>query len=429
MSLNFSEAKAIDRNYIWHPYASVTAPPPVQFAVSALGNKITLDDGNILIDAVSSWWCMAHGHRHPALMEALRKQAEKIDNVMFAGFTHAPAAELTKRLLEIVPDKIERFFYADSGSVAVECATKMAIQYHSALGHPERCKLIALRGGYVGDTIGTMGLSDPDGMHLLFQGVMPKHFFAPRPNSRFDGTWDETDFEGLEACYEKHKKEVAAIIVEPIFQGGNGMWFYHPEYLRKLRSFCTKNHILMICDEIASGFGHTGKIFACEHADISPDIMTMGKVLTGGVLPMSIAASTAEVADVICSGKAGAFMHGPTYMANPLACAVACASVKLIQDPQCLVNIHRIESELKVHLEKYRHHENVKDVRCLGTIGVLELKKEPSREVIQKIVLETGVWLRPFSGHLYTMPPYITTSSEIKQITEAMGSIADAGLR
>jgi adenosylmethionine-8-amino-7-oxononanoate aminotransferase len=414
----------LDHQQLWHPYASIVSPPPVNLAVSAQGTKIRLSDGTELIDAVSSWWCAAHGHNHPAIVAAIQEQAQRLCHVMFAGFTHEPAIELAAALLKQLPEGLDKIFFADSGSIAVECAAKMAVQYQVARGQPRRCHLAALKGGYHGDTLGAMALSDPNGMHTLFKGILPQHFFAEQPKIRFGERWDDSDFDSMRLLLEQQGEQIAAVIVEPIFQGGNAMRFYHPEYLRKLRNACDEQGILLIFDEIATGFGRTGKRFALEHAGVLPDIMTVGKILTGGSISLAAAIATKPVAETVCSGEAGAFMHGPTYMANPIACAAGCASMRLMESYDWQGSVLRIERELKDQLEPYRSFPNVKDVRVLGAIGVLELHKMPSLERVQSVVRSTGVWLRPFDHYVYTMPPFITSSEEVLRITRAMGLLA-----
>ena len=414
-----------DRENLWHPYASITQPPPVNMAVSAQGTKIRFADGLEVIDAVSSWWCVAHGHNHPAIVQAIQEQAEKMTHVMFAGMTHEPAINLCQELKTFLPASLNKIFLADSGSIAVECAAKMAVQYQLARGNTSRTRLAALTGGYHGDTLGTMALSDPNGMHTLFRGMLPQHFFLEKPAIPFDGAWNATQVERMIAQLRQHQHEIAAVIVEPVFQGGNAMWFYHPNYLRALREACDELGLLLIFDEIATGFGRTGTCFAFEHAQVLPDIITVGKILTGGAITLAAAIASDEVATTICSTAPGAFMHGPTYMGNPLACAAACASLNLLRTTDWQSNVLRIEAELRDQLSAYRHHPNIKDVRVLGAIGVLELKVMPPPEQVQRIVRETGVWLRPFDGYLYTMPPFITSSEEIRQITTAMGRLLD----
>jgi adenosylmethionine-8-amino-7-oxononanoate aminotransferase len=423
--MTVEEKLRIDRHHVWHPYSSIAVPPPVNLAVAAHGTKIRLEDGTELIDALSSWWCVAHGHNHPAIVAAIRDQTERLAHVMFAGFTHEPAIELADALMKQLPKGLDKIFFADSGSIAVECAAKMAVQYQCARGYEKRCRLAALKGGYHGDTLGAMALSDPNGMHTLFKGMLPTHFFAEQPKIRFAEEWDDADFESMRLLLGEQGHEIAAVIVEPIFQGGNAMRFYHPEYLRKLRKACDEQEILLIFDEIATGFGRTGKRFAMEHAGVTPDILTVGKILTGGSVSLAAAITTQHVAETLCGGSAGAFMHGPTYMANPIACAAGCAAMRVLESYDWQRAVLRIEHELKNQLEAYRRYTNVKDIRVLGAIGVLELHEMPTPERVQSIVRETGVWLRPFDRYLYTMPPFVTPPEEILRITQAMGRLSE----
>lgn len=416
---------SFDAEHLWHPYAALKNTPARFLATSAKGTRIRTADGLELIDAVSSWWCVAHGHNAPEIVEAIRRQSEKMCHVMFGGFTHEPAIELGQRLKGFLPKGLDRIFFADSGSIAVECAAKMAVQYQYAQGHAERSKLVALKGGYHGDTAGAMALSDPDGMHVLFRGIMPRHYFADRPNSRMDGAWDEADFESMERVVSEHEREIAAVICEPVFQGGNGMWLYHPNYLKRLRKLCDERGILLILDEIASGFYRTGPRFAMEHAGILPDILCVGKALTGGCITMAACVASERVAETITSSKISAFMHGPTYMANPLACAAGIASLSLFESRDYLSAVARIEKRLKESLLPLRNLENAADVRVLGAIGVLELKAKPSAEDILRVIRETGVWLRPFCNYVYTMPPFITTDAELDRIVEAIRRIGE----
>ena len=412
---------ATDRANIWHPYASAVTPPPVLGASASDGAYLTLDDGTHLIDGISSWWCAAHGHSRPEVVEAIRRQAQSLPHVMFAGFTHRPAMELAERLNTLMPCGLNRYFYADSGSIAVECALKMAIQYQAATGHPGRCRIAALKGGYHGDTVGAMAVSDPGGMHRVFHGILPRQFFAGRPACRFGGEWDDKDFASMEALLNEHGDELAAVIVEPIFQGANAMWFYHPEYLRKLRAACMARGVLLIFDEIATGFGRTGRLFASEYAGVTPDIMTIGKALTAGTISLAVAAATDQVAAPIET-----FLHGPTFMANPLACAAACASLGVLNSYDWKSEVARIETQLKNTLAPCCACPNVRDVRVLGAVGVLEVDRIPSPETTQKIVLETGVWLRPYDHFIYTMPPFVTDDASLKRIANAMRILADA---
>ena len=430
--MNLNEQLQFDSEHLWHPYAALKNTPARFLAKSAQGTTIETADGLKIIDAVSSWWCMAHGHNAPEIVAAIRQQSEKMCHVMFGGFTHEPAIELGERLVDFLPKGLNKIFFADSGSIAVECAAKMAVQYQHSLGRPERCKLVALKGGYHGDTAGAMALSDPDGMHVLFRGIMPQHYFAERPNCRFDGVWDDSDFTSMEQVVSEHENEIAAVICEPVFQGGNGMWLYNAGYLKRLRKLCDEKGILLILDEIASGFYRTGPRFAMMHtagaecADfIKPDIMCVGKALTGGSITMAACVASEKVADTITNSKIPAFMHGPTYMANPLACAAGIASLDLFKNRNYAGEVSRIEKRLRANLEPLRSLENAADVRVLGAIGVLELKAKPSADDILKVIRETGVWLRPFCNYVYTMPPFITTDAEIDRICEAIKMIGE----
>lgn len=414
-----------DRRHLWHPYAPMVEPPPVFGAAAATGTKLRLADGTELIDAISSWWCAAHGHNHPAILEAIRKQSEKLSHVMFAGFTHAPAVELAEELKKKLPSELDAVFLADSGSIAVECAAKMAVQYHFTRGSRRKSRLAALKGGYHGDTIGAMALSDPNGMHTIFNGILPKHFFAEKPRCRFGGEWDNEDFASMQKLLDDHADEIAAVIVEPVFQGANAMNFYHPEYLRRLRKCCDEHDVLLIFDEIATGFGRTGRLFAMEHAQVVPDIVCLGKILSGGVLTLACAVASHSVAETISEGGRGAFLHGPTFMANPLACAAAAASLRLLDVYDWRGNVARIESDLKTQLEPARKLSGVRDVRALGAVGVIEVEKLPSPASVREVVRETGVWLRPFGHWIYTMPPFVTAAEEVRRITGAMKLLAN----
>ena len=414
-----------DRTYVWHPYAPLGPNAPrVRMADRAEGLEIVLDDGRRLIDAVSSWWCVAHGHRHPAIVEAMRRQAEKLPHVMFGGFTHEPAVELAQRLAEIAPSGLDRVFFADSGSISVEVAAKMAVQYQNALGRPGRNRLVALKGGYHGDTSLCMALSDPDGMHVLFRGIMTRHFFAEKPRIPTDGTWEPSDVESLRRIVEEHRDEIAAVICEPIFQAANAMNFYHPEYLREMRRICDENGILLIFDEIAAGLYRTGPLWAHARSGITPDIMTVGKALTGGHITLAATLASARVADVIARGKPSAFMHGPTYMANPIACAAACASLDLFAASDYATKTAAIERAFKKNLAGVERLGNVADVRVLGAAAVIELKGMPSREAIDDVIDAHGVWLRPFANFAYAMPPLVSDVGAVKRICDALADLA-----
>ncbi|MGN0887678.1 MAG: adenosylmethionine--8-amino-7-oxononanoate transaminase [Kiritimatiellia bacterium] len=415
-----------DRTHIWHPYASLGNPPPVQFAKAASGVAIELADGRKLVDAVSSWWCVAHGHNHPAIVEAIRRQSERLCHVMFGGFTHDPAIELAEKLAAFAPTGLDRVFFADSGSISVEVAAKMAVQYQNALGHPERNKLVALKGGYHGDTSLCMALSDPDGMHTLFRGIMTKHFFAEKPTIPTWGTWNSVDVESLRQVVDAHGDEIAAVICEPIFQAANAMNFYHAEYLREMRRICDERGILLIFDEIAAGCYRTGPRWAHSRADVTPDIMTVGKALTGGHLTLAATLASRKVADAISAGSPSAFMHGPTYMANPLACAAACASLELFAQSDYAAKVARIERQFRDGLEPVRGKPNVRDVRVLGATGVVEVGRLPATADIARVIRAHGVWLRPFCNFIYAMPPLVSDEGTIDRIVGALTDLASA---
>ena len=413
-----------DRARIWHPYASLKDPPPVLHAKRASGVEIELADGSCLVDAVSSWWCVAHGHNHPAIVEAIRRQSEKMCHVMFGGFTHDPAIELAEKLAAIAPAGLDRVFFADSGSISVEVAAKMAVQYQNALGRPERNKLVALKGGYHGDTSLCMALSDPDGMHTLFKGVMTRHFFAEKPSIPTWGEWNPADADSLRRVVDEHDGEIAALICEPVFQAANAMNFYHPAYLREMRRICDERGILLIFDEIAAGLHRTGPRWAHERAGVSPDIMTVGKALTGGHITLAATLASAKVADAISNGSPSAFMHGPTYMANPLACAAACASLDIFASGDYEANARRIEGVFTRRLEPLRACPNVRDVRVLGAVGVVEVERLPTRDDIARVIRRHGVWLRPFANFIYAMPPLVTDERTADRIGFAIMALA-----
>ena len=409
-----------DRHNIWHPYASLKNPPPIRLAKSASGLEIELFDGRRLIDAVSSWWCVAHGHNHPAIVEAIRRQASKMCHVMFGGFTHAPAAELAERLTAICPPGLNKVFFADSGSIAVEVAVKMATQYQYAKGRVRRTKMVALKGGYHGDTACAMALSDPDGMHVLFAGMMPRHYFVSKPGEIHFGEWVAE----LQRMFKEHGDEIAGVICEPIFQAANAMNFYGGEYLRELRRICDEYDAVLVFDEIAAGLYRTGPRWAAERAGVVPDVMTVGKALTGGHITLAATVASSRVAETISGGEPSAFMHGPTYMANPLACAAACASLDLFASSDYSKKVSAIEGGLRTALEPLRKLENVADVRIMGGVGVLEMRCLPARADIERIIDEHGVWLRPFANFIYTMPPLVTDAAALRRITSAMVALA-----
>lgn len=408
-----------DKDHLWHPYSSMLNPAKMVPVVSAKGVRLTLADGTELIDGMSSWWSAIHGYNHPKLNAAATKQLQDMSHVMFGGITHPAAAELGKRLVDITPAPLNKVFISDSGSVAVEVAIKMALQYWYSIGNQSKTRLIALRNGYHGDTFGAMATCDPvTGMHHLFNKVLPSHIFVESPPTAFGEVASDDDLSAMTAALQEHHHELAAVIVEPVVQGAGGMRFYSGDYLRRLRTLCDEYDVLLIFDEIATGFGRTGKLFACEHAGISPDIMCLGKALTGGYLSLAATLCNDRIAEGICHGEAGVFMHGPTFMGNPLACSIANASIELLLSSDWQSNILRIEKILSQELSKAANLPSVANVRCLGAIGVIELKDSVGMASIQARFINKGIWIRPFGKLVYTMPPYIISDSDLIQLCQ-----------
>ncbi|RZP83352.1 adenosylmethionine--8-amino-7-oxononanoate transaminase [Vibrio vulnificus] len=411
---------AFDRQHIWHPYTSTLTPLTCYPVNSASGVYIKLEDGTTLIDGMSSWWSTIHGYNHPHLNQAAHRQIDQVSHVMFGGITHQPAISLCKKLLSLVPNNLEHVFLADSGSVAVEVSLKMALQYWHAKGE-RRPKFLTLQHGYHGDTFAAMSVTDPDNsMHSLYKGFLPEHIFAKSPTGGFWDEWKKEDLTDFAQKIEQHHQELAAVILEPIVQGAGGMRIYHPEFLKGVRALCDKYGLLLIADEIATGFGRTGKLFACEHADIQPDILCVGKALTGGYMTLSATLTSKHVADTVCGGEAGCFMHGPTFMGNPLACAVATASLELIEQGQWQQQTKQIESLFSELLPKLEEYDLVKNTRWLGAIGVVETHRPVSMETIQALFVEQGVWIRPFGRLIYMMPPFISEPDHIEQLVNAI---------
>lgn len=423
-SLPTDQLLAIDRQHVWHPYAAMPNPLPIFPVKSAQGVHIKLEDGRTLIDGMSSWWTTIHGYNHPQLNRAAKDQIDRMSHVMFGGLTHQPAVQLTQKLVELTPEPLQQVFFCDSGSVSVEVAMKMAIQYWYNLGKPNKHRFLTVRGGYHGDTFDAMSVCDPvTGMHHLFNKVIRQQYFADVPQIPFWGVWNDTDIASFEQFLVENSDHIAAAIFEPVVQGAGGMWFYSPDYVRRARELCDQYGVLLILDEIATGFGRTGKLFACEHAGISPDILCVGKAMSGGFMSLAATLTTPQISQVFAQGEAGVFMHGPTFMATPLACAVALESIDILESYDWQTKIHTIESQLKAELAPCRDSASVKDVRVLGAIGVIELHEPVEMKVIQPQIVDLGVWLRPFGKLLYTMPPYVINPKELSHITETMVAV------
>ena len=421
---------ALDAERVWHPYGALPAAMAPLPVVSAEGVRLRLADGRELIDGMASWWCAIHGYRNPALDEAVQEQLGKMAHVMFGGLTHEPAVLLAERLTELAPEALERVFLADSGSVSVEVAIKMCIQYQRALGHRGRTRLLTVRGGYHGDTTGAMAVCDPvGGMHSLFTGLLPEHVFAARPPDGFDAGLDEVWANEVRELAERHANELAAVILEPVVQGAGGMRFHAPECVALMRRVCDEHGLLLVLDEIATGFGRTGAMFASEHAGVTPDVMCVGKALTGGYMSLAATLCTPAVADAVSSGEGGGLMHGPTFMGNPLACAVALASLRLLGEGDSIARVRAIEQGLSAGLEAARELPGVADVRVLGAIGVVQLEHDVDVAAVTAAAVDHGVWLRPFRDLIYAMPPYIIDEPDLTTVSNAMIDAARVAVR
>tara|TARA_B110000503_G_scaffold113238_1_gene169950 strand:+ start:6560 stop:7882 length:1323 start_codon:yes stop_codon:yes gene_type:complete len=412
---------ALDQQHVWHPYASMDNPPPAYPVVSANGVRLTLADGQEIIDGMASWWCTVHGYNHPHLNEAMHLQIENMSHVMFGGITHEPAVTLAKRLVDLTPAGLDKVFFADSGSVAVEVAIKMALQYWHSKAQPNKNRMLTIRNGYHGDTFGAMAVCDPiNGMHALFASVLPQHHFVDAPPMGFDRPMEEGDLTELEDKMREHQHGIAALILEPIVQGAGGMRFYSPQWLKGAAELCKQYNILLIADEIATGFGRSGALFACDHAQVKPDIMCLGKAITGGTMSFAATLTTSEIATSISRGEASCFMHGPTFMANPLACAVANASLDLLEQSDWKNQVNGLNKGLNNLLKPAKSLPYVEDVRVLGAIGVIQVTQAVDLGVIQKMFVEEGVWVRPFGKLVYVMPPYVMTPEDLTLLCNGM---------
>lgn len=429
MEKETAEQLLFDQKHLWHPYTSIENPLGVYMVESADGVRLLLKDGSELIDGMASWWSVIHGYNNPQLTKVVQAQAEKLAHVMFGGLTHEPAIKLAQLLIDITPQGLNRVFLCDSGSVAVEVAMKMAIQYNYAKKLTGKNRFLTIKSGYHGDTFHAMSVCDPvTGMHQIYQGLLPEYFFADAPNCRFTDEWDESDIFSLQELLVENHQSICAVILEPIVQGAGGMRFYHPQYLRRVRELCDEYQVLLIADEIATGFARSGELFACNHSRITPDILCLGKALTGGYMTLAAVLATAEVGHVISQGEPGVFMHGPTFMGNPLACSVAVRSIEMLLTSDWKTNIQRIETKLKNGLEPCRSLTGVKEVRILGAIGVVELDQPVNMSRIQKRFVENGVWVRPFGRLVYVMPPYIICDEDLAILTKTICRVVEVEL-
>ncbi|MBZ5733110.1 adenosylmethionine--8-amino-7-oxononanoate transaminase [Nocardioides sp. TRM66260-LWL] len=418
---------AYDRAHVWHPYTSMTHPAPVRLVEDAQGVRLRLADGTELVDGMSSWWAAIHGYRHPVLDAALVEQAGRMAHVMFGGLTHAPAIRLAERLVAITPDGLEHVFLADSGSVGMEVALKMVLQHQRGVGRPERTRMLSLRGGYHGDTFGVMGVCDPvGGMHSMFADVLPSHVFAERPPAHdADEATIAAWADGVRALASAHAHELAGVVVEPLLQGAGGMWPYPAACLRVLREVADEHGLLLVLDEIATGLGRTGSLFAADAAGVRPDVLALGKALTGGYLTLAAVLCTTEVARGLSASESGVLMHGPTFMGNPLACAVALASLDLLERGDWAGQVARVGAGLRAGLEPLRGTPGVADVRTLGAVGVVQLDHAVDVAKAADAAAEEGVWLRPFRDLVYTMPPYVTDDADVARICRAIARAAE----